>query len=188
MEHIRGGGAFLQDQQFVERIKVGDNAAFTQLVETHQKRVYSVAYGIVRNPDDAMDAAQETFLRAWSKIGSWRGEAALSTWLCRIASNIALDITRKRKRAVPVEEVEFDPDCAQPCAEAVIIQTEEKSQLAMAIAALPEKYRQLIILRHTGEMSYQEMADLLGLSLTQVKNRLLRARQLLKQSLKGRLD
>lgn len=178
----------MHDQQLVQRIKAGDNAAFTCLVETYQKRVYSVAYGIVHNPEDAMDVAQETFMRAWDKIGSWRGEASLSTWLCRIASNLALDIMRKRKRVIPVQEVQFNPGQSHPAAETEILHREQNTEISVAVANLPEDYRRLIVLRHTGEMSYQEMADLLGLSLTQVKNRLLRARQMLKLSLAGRLD
>jgi len=67
------GGVALLDDQLVERIKAGDNAAFTILIEANQSKVYSVAYGIVRNPQDSMDIAQETFIRAWGRIGTWRG-------------------------------------------------------------------------------------------------------------------
>ena len=163
------GGWRLLDEQLVQRIKAGDNAAFTTLIENNQGKVYSVAYGLVRNSEDAMDISQETFLRAWDKIATWRGEASLSTWLCRIASNLAPG------------EVQCGPD-------ADILSAEQKAELENAVAQLPEEYRHLVILRHAGAMSYRDMATTLGLSLSQVKNRLLRARQMLKRSLTGRVD
>ena len=174
------------EQQLIQKIKAGDTAAFTILVETYQKRVYSVAYGIMRNQADAMDISQETFMKAWDRIGSWRGEASLSTWLCRIASNAALDYLRKNKRVIPVEQVEYSNQ--QPGVDIDVIESEQRAELNQAVSGLPKDYRELLVLRHAGDMSYQDMADTLGLSLSQVKNRLLRARQMLKNSLAGRID
>lgn len=182
------GGWRLLDEQLVQRIKAGDNAAFTTLIENNQGKVYSVAYGLVRNSEDAMDISQETFLRAWDKIATWRGEASLSTWLCRIASNLSLDMLRKQKRVVPVREIVFAPGEVQRGPDADILSAEQKAELENAVAQLPEEYRHLVILRHAGAMSYRDMATTLGLSLSQVKNRLLRARQMLKRSLTGRVD
>lgn len=177
----------MQEVELVSQIKAGNSAAFASLIEEYQKKVYSVAYGIVRNPEDAMDIAQETFIRVWDRIGTWRGDAALSTWICRVASNLALDFLRKNKRVVPVEDIEYGRDVVQPSVEADVLNAEAKTELDRAVSQLPEEYRQLVVLRHTGDMSYQDMADLLGLSLSQVKNRLLRARQMLRERLKGRV-
>jgi len=173
----------LLEEEMVQRIKSGDKAAFSALMEAYQRKIYSVALGIVRNPEDAMDIAQETFIRAWTKIASWRGDASLSTWLCRIASNLAMDTIRKRKRVLPMADIELS--AAENNLEAEVIRAEEKRALDQAIAELPEDYRCLVVLRHTAAMPYQDMADMLGLSLSQVKNRLLRARQMLKTSLSG---
>lgn len=178
----------MQDEQLVHRILAGDDAAFTTMMEIYQKRVYSVAYGIVRNPDDAMDVAQETFFRAWARISSWRGEASLSTWLCRIASNLALDIVRKNKRVIPVDEIAGSQVSADADAVTALISAENTAELEKAVAELSEDYRSIIVMRHTAAMSYQDIADALGLSLSQVKNRLLRARQMLKTKLTGRVD
>lgn len=177
----------MNDAELVAEIKAGNSAALAEVIELYQKKVYSSAYAIVGNSPDAMDIAQDTFIRAWDRIGTWRGEAGLSPWLCRIAANLALDFLRKNKRVVPVAEIKYNKD-VQPSAEADMLRAETKSQLNQAVVALPQKYRKLIVLRHSSEMSYQEMADLLGLSLSQVKNRLLRARQLLQKDLKGRVD
>jgi len=177
----------LLDDQLVERIKAGDNAAFTILIEANQSKVYSVAYGIVRNPQDSMDIAQETFIRAWGRIGTWRGEASLSTWLCRIASNLALDLIRKQKKVTPVQEIEYGPGIVQSGIDEDVLVAEQNAELEKALTELPEEYRRLMVLRHTGDMSYQDLADLLDLSLSQVKNRLLRARQMLRKRLTGRV-
>lgn len=177
----------MKDIELVAEIKAGNSAALAEVIELYQKKVYNSAYAIVGNPQDAMDIAQDTFIRAWSRIGTWRGETGLAPWLCRIAANLAIDFLRKHKRLIPVADIKSHQE-VQPSVEADLLREETKFQLEQAVAALPLEYRQLVILRHSGEMSYQEMADLLGLSLSQVKNRLLRARQMLRKSLMGRVD
>lgn len=177
----------MKDAELVAEIKAGNNAALAEVIELYQKKVYALAYAIVGNPQDAMDISQETFIRAWTRIGTWRGEAGLAPWLSRIAANLAVDFLRKNKRLIPVADIKYN-EGVQPSIEADLLRAETKSQLEQAVAALPLEYRQLVVLRHSGEMSYQEMADALGLSLSQVKNRLLRARQMLRKSLMGRVE
>jgi len=172
-----------QDTELVRAILAGNDAAFARLVELYQQKLYTVAYGVTGNSQDALDVVQDTFIKAWCNLASWRSEGPLSAWLCRIATNLALDHLRKRKRLVPAEQLEWNRAGAD--VEAEVIEAETAAELKRAVDALPEAYRLLIVLRHSGNFSYQEMADMLGITLSQVKNRLHRARKMLKKRLWG---
>ena len=108
----------MKDAELVAEIKAGNNAALAEVIELYQKKVYASAYAIVGNPQDAMDISQETFIRAWTRIGTWRGEAGLAPWLSRIAANLAVDFLRKNKRLIPVADSstmrEFSPASSRP--------------------------------------------------------------------------
>lgn len=170
-------------EDLIRRLQQGDHEAFALMVRQNQARVYSVALGLVRQREDALDITQETFLKAFKYIKTWRGDCSLSTWLCKIASNSATDLLRKRRDIQPLEGMDLGqaPKSDEP--EAALTMEEQRVLVRQAVAALPREYRELVVLRHSGDMSCQEIADSLGLSLSQVKNRLLRARQMLKAAL-----
>lgn len=169
------------DEHFTARLLAGDMAAFSQVVDKYQSRVYSVALGILGRREDALDAAQETFLRAYTGLARWQGRG-LSSWLCRIAANVSLDILRQRRRQLPSDCAGEQPD-PRGSPEDYMLQQEFNSEVAKAVAELAPQYRQLIIMRHAGELSYADMAEILQLSLSQVKNRLMRARRMLRARL-----
>lgn len=164
------------DADLVTRALSGEKAAFAEIVGQYQNKVFSVAKGVLGSREDALDVAQETFLRAYRKLPTLRGEN-LSAWLCRIATNIALDLLRKQKNQVLWEEFDFQPAPATENPDAVLLASEQSTALSRAVESLPPAYRSMIVLRHVAELSYQEIADQLELPLSQVKNRLLRARR-----------
>ncbi len=181
------------DRDLIERSRGGDVAAFDLLVRRYEKQVYSTAYRLTGSYDDASDIAQEAFLRAWNNLRSFRGDAAFSTWIFRIATNIFLD-ERKRARSRPQRSLEdvmaleenmvtrqFEDTGPSP--QDRIEMRERQEVLERAILSLPEAQRVMVVLYHTQERSYEEIAEIMNLPMGTVKSRLNRARLALKNRL-----
>ncbi len=171
-----------------------DERAFAELVEKYSALIYTVAFRCASVPSDAADIAQETFLKAWRSLPAFRGECALSTWLCRIAQSCACDFARVKKRqaSVPLsapgtdgEEVPIDIPVTDTAAlpEEETVRQAEIAAVREAIASLPEEWRVIVTMRDLGGLSYHEIADTLGIELGTVKSRLFRARSAVKEFL-----
>jgi len=168
----------------------GDQAAFGEIVRRYQRAVYRVAYALTRNPGDADDLAQETFVRAWQAIGRFRVGEPLHPWLARIATNLAFSLFRRRKRRpeTPLEPlveagkqwgVEDDP--------AGRVEEDERNRhLQAAFAELKPEHQAVLALRVVDEQSYEEIAATLGVPVGTVMSRLSRARAELKARLAAR--
>ena len=177
----------------VERARSGDDAAFEEIVNRYSRLVYNIALRSAASPEDASDITQETFLKAWRSLSSFRGDCALSTWLCRIAINCACDHARAAKRhysvslSAPEEDGggEFDIPVTDTAAlpEEEITRREEISAVRDAIAALPDEQRMIVTMRDITGLSYAEIADSLGLEMGTVKSRINRARNAVKNFL-----
>lgn len=172
------------EKRLIERCRAGDIEAFGTLWEQHRSAVFRSILGIVGNTQDAEDLTQDTFLRAYRALDSFRGEAQLRTWLIRIGVHLAIDHV-KRKKAHP--EVSLDWDVGGAHADIDPHTAAERNELRetvrKAIEALPAHHRAVIVLREIEGMDYSEMAEALGCSIGSVKLRLFRARRLLKQRL-----
>ncbi|MEP7133209.1 MAG: sigma-70 family RNA polymerase sigma factor [Acidobacteriota bacterium] len=187
----------LADGEIVQRILAGDEPLFEILVRRYQARVISHVARMVGNRDDALDLSQEIFVKVFQALDRYNPEYKFSTWLFRIAGNAAIDHLRKRRpRTVPLEV--RDPD-GQPLSSseykssdldpyAVLRNSERGDAIARAIQGLPEEFRELIGLRHFTGLSYEEIAELKGMPLGTVKNKLFRARAVLKDRLAGELS
>ena len=174
------------------KVQKGDREAFGVLVENFQTRIYSFCYQFFRDRDIATEMAQETFLRAFRYIKKYDSSKKFSTWVYSIAKNICIDEKRKmdRSRTVPIEDV--SPSSFQSSHQGqhlkdpsqISLQLEDRMLLESAIAQLPDKYRAAIILCYFQELPYQEIGDVLGLSLNLVKVRIFRAKKQLLEILK----
>jgi RNA polymerase sigma-70 factor (ECF subfamily) len=166
------------DATLIERTLEGDLTAFESLVERHRAVVYRVAARIV-GPDDADDVSQDTFLRAFHRLGQFRGTASFRTWLLQITQNTALnalDWTRRRPSAAAEEAPEAaDPDLRRQPASSLEGQ-ERRERLDFKLRALRPEYRSLLVLRDLEGLSYGEIAGVLEMPLGSVKGRLHRAR------------
>jgi RNA polymerase sigma-70 factor (ECF subfamily) len=185
------------DRQAVERAQGGDFAAFEALVARYERRIYSLALHIVRQREDAEEVVQQTFLSVIEHLGEFRQEARFSTWLMRIATNHALALLRRRsrRRTVPLGEDRGEDEDYQdvPRPEFIAQWRETPQQIASrhetrrlldeALDALDEKYRLVFLLRDVEELSTSETAEALGISQSNVKVRLLRARLMLRERL-----
>ena len=184
------------DRALVELAARGDREAFDLLVRRHQDRVFNVAYQVVRNREDALDVAQDAFVKAFASLPSFKGEASFFTWIYRIVVNLAIDCLRRRRRA---GSTEYDDRLAAPEDGEASLATPDNPQsaletrqigsiLARGIEALPPVHRTVLILREVEGLSYEEIARAVGCSLGTVMSRLFYARRKLKKVLEPNLD
>jgi len=170
------------DEELVKKAQADDERAFGELIGRYESKVYSLALKMLRNPEDAEDVLQETFLRAYRGIKSFQGNSTFSTWIYRITANSAL--MRLRKKQLPMvsiddaDEREAPINIADWAPSPVEQLLSQETQVAMneAIDALPPEFRQVFVLRDIDELSNAEVADILDLSVAAVKSRLHRAR------------
>ncbi len=181
-------------KELVKQAKKGDKEAFTQLVHLYSDRVYNLALRILKNPDDAADVLQETFLAVYEKIHTFDGRADFFTWLYRIATNFSLMRLRKKKRTVLADEDlerEFDsPDQVeisewQQVPLKGMLSEEFQKHLDEAVDSLPDIYKSVFILRDLENLSIKETSRILGITESNVKIRLKRARMYLREKLAG---
>lgn len=165
----------------------GDSNAFGELVRRNYASVVNVVYRMCGDANLAEDMAQETFLRAWSNLASFRPKTSLRHWLYRIAVNATLDVLR-RKTEEPVEDeiIQMFSD-QSPGPEATVIEKEQAADLQQKLKALPEASRTVLVLREYGELSYQEIATTLELPIGTVMSRLNYARTRLREMLKEQM-
>ena len=178
--------ACIEDLSLARQAAAGNDDAFSVIVDRYSRLVYNVALRSVSSPEDAADISQDTFLKAWRSIGSFRGDCALSTWLCRIALNCCCDHARSAKRhrvlSLTVQEDEDskvldipDMDVTAMPEEELTRQTEIEA-VREAIDSLPEDQKMIITMRDITGLSYAEIAGTLGLEMGTVKSRINRAR------------
>ena len=187
----------VDDVELVEAVRRGDNDAFTELVNRHGHKIYRLARRITNNDQDAEDTLQEAFLKAYSRLDQFQGNSKFYTWLVRITVNEALMKIRRRKdgRFVSLDEDQATEDGSMPRdvasgdedPEQSYNREEQREFLEAAIDSLPETYRTVFVLRDVEDLSTEETAQLLDLSISAVKSRLLRARLQLRDKLKRRL-
>jgi RNA polymerase sigma-70 factor (ECF subfamily) len=175
------------DDSLVERVLVGDTAAFVLLVERYKRPVYTLAYRLLGNPADAEDAAQETFVRAYTRLTSYQPGSRFGSWLLSITSHWCIDFLRRR-RAVSLDAAgivngePIGPSTADEHPEALALQSERRREVRQWLASLPEPYRSVLVLRYWHDLSYAEISETTGLPVSTIRMRLFRARQLLGKS------
>ena len=167
----------------LRRAQKGDAQAFEQLVTPHEQMLWRVCWHYTHHQEDAADCLQETMLKAWRAIKSYRSECSLSSWLYRIASTVCLDFLRKQKRLPQTESADelaeegFSPVDESPTPDEAILKAESADSIRAAIDSLPEDMRTVIILYALQGLGYEEIADTMNTSVGTVKSRLNRARQ-----------
>lgn len=182
-----------RDEALAFEAQQGNMQAFADLVDRHKGRVHRTLYQVVGDDQDAQDLAQEVFLKVYRSLGSYRGEAAFTTWLHRLTLNLAFDWLRARKRRplqVPLtpppdqeERPALELASGEDGPEESAMRHERRQQLRQAIAGLPPDYREVVVLHHIHHLSYQQIAARIDAPVRTVETRLYRARALLKKYL-----
>lgn len=166
----------------IEKAKKGDKAAFEELVRLHEQNVYNLTLKMLKNREDALDAAQEVFLKVWINIENFRGDSKFSVWIYRLTYNTCLDVLRKMKKgeiiSLTSEEDEAEKDIPDETLtpEENTLRQETRHIVRKAVEELPEEYRRILIMREFTEMTYTEISKATGLNEGTVKSRLSRAR------------
>lgn len=177
------------DQQFeeigwIDQALRGDRAAFGQLMHRYTGAVYNLAYRMLGNAEDAEDASQEIFLRAYTRLSSFDRTRKFSTWLLSIGSNYCIDRLRRRKFAwLTLDDAAYALPSAEPGPERSALRHERRERVQQALGQLPEHYRLVTVLRYWHDLSYQEIEQVTGLPESTIKTRLHRARHMLAAAL-----
>ena len=176
----------MSDAELVERARAGDQAAFGILVDRYQHIVVRAARAVVGRGDEAEDVAQEALLKAFRHIGRFRGEASVKTWLLAITWRHALSHRRSiavRMRRFVTADEPFDPPATAPLQDKALADLELQRSVARAVRSLPAKYREALMLFATGDHTFDEMSQALGVPAGTLKWRVSEARRRLKEKL-----
>lgn len=177
----------ITDTVLIELILKGREDGFEELVKRYQRPVTGYVFRILGDYDSALDVTQEVFIKVYNSLQRYRSEYKFSTWLYRIAHNAAIDHIRKNSAPTQSIETENEEGAYQlqlesplPTPEQDRERSEWRTEIDTVVKCLPQGYRELIVLRHSGDLSYDEIAEVTGLPLGTVKNRLFRARELMR--------
>ena len=186
-----------EDFAIIGRAINGDERAYKDLMTRYQSQIFSLMYRMVHSSTEAEDLVQEAFMKAFTSLRSFNYEYAFSTWLYKIATNNCIDHLRKKKLhafsidtpisykdstyTIEIPDLTYYPDKD-------IMRNERNALIKTAIEELPEKYKRVIFLRHSEELSYEEISKMLKIPIGTVKARIFRAREMLNRFLKGKVD
>lgn len=176
----------VSEKKIIEKVLGGDANAFEELVLKYEKTVYNLALRMVGDRDDASDMTQETFIKAYGSLSSFRGDSKFSVWIYRIATNVCLDFLRSKSRKQQVsltvsddddEDAQLDIPDPSSAPEQQLMQKMSMQSVEEGLKTLPDKQRQILVMRELGGMSYAEIGKALSLEEGTVKSRIFRARK-----------
>jgi RNA polymerase sigma-70 factor (ECF subfamily) len=178
---------FDEEQVWLEQARQGDREAFGKLIGAYQTPVFNLAYRMLGNADEAEQAAQEAFIRAWTRLDGYDPGRKFSTWLLSITSNYCIDQIRKRRaqllsldEPLPSHPALMSERDSGP--EAKVSESEQQVVVQNLLETLPADYRQAVVLRYWYDMSYEEIAEVMETTVSAIKSRLFRARRQLAQA------
>jgi len=175
--------SYSRDQALIDRCKRGERQALEELVGLYERPVYNAAYRILGNPDDAADATQVVFLKAFEHLGQYDPKYKLFSWIYRIAVNESINQLKRVRKQQPLDDQEVAKTRGP---EATIAASDLSREIQDGLMELKEDYRTVIVLRHFSECSYSQISDILQIPEKTVKSRLYSARQLMKETLQAR--
>jgi RNA polymerase sigma-70 factor, ECF subfamily len=187
------------DRQLVEEARKGGHAAFRQLVERYQHKVYAMALGMMRDPEQARDAVQDAFVKAYEHLGDFQGDSSFYTWLYRIAMNLCIDRARRVKRFA---HVEFDDALTHEDDDAFAVSPhrlgfdparalqdkEIRGRVGAALEQLSPTHRSVLVLREVDGLAYKEIAEVMNCSIGTVMSRLFHARKRMQEMLRNLVE
>jgi RNA polymerase sigma-70 factor (ECF subfamily) len=186
-----------EDDELVRRLRAGEEAAYEALLARFQQPVYNLAFRLASNPGDASDVVQEVFLKVFRNVGHFRRQSSLKTWIYRITVNEAHNqrrwFFRHRSREVGLDD-ETDEGCSRTVADTgrspfdCAFDREKQVLIESALGRINPLFREVVVLREIEDLGYEEIAEVLQISLGTVKSRIMRGREALREELTGRLE
>ena len=172
---------------WLEQARNGDKTAFGKLIESYQRPVFNMAYRMLSNPQEAEEAAQEAFIRAYTRLESYNPAHKFSTWMLSITSNYCIDLLRKRRAILLSIDEPLPPHPAlmserSKGPEAQAVTTQEEEAVQSLLQTLPEDYREAVVLFYWHDLSYEEIAQMMDTTVSAIKSRLFRARRQLAEA------
>jgi RNA polymerase sigma-70 factor (ECF subfamily) len=181
----------VHDARLIQRAQKGDARAFRELVERHQRRAFAIALGLVRDEQDAREIVQEAFVRVFRGLDGFNGSSSFFTWLYRIVKNLAIDLLRRPSRRETELEEQKDGELWEPLSGTLGLDPADElgrrrlaERIGRALDALPAYHRGVILMREVEGMSYEEMAEAMGISKGTIMSRLYHARRKLQRALR----
>jgi RNA polymerase sigma-70 factor, ECF subfamily len=178
----------LSDVELISTAILGREDSFEEIVRRYQRPIVSYIYRMLGNQDSALDVSQEVFIKVYNSLSKYSSEYKFSTWLYKIAHNASIDFMRRNSHHTQSLELEnedgtyeFQLESKRPTPEQERERTEWRTEIEAVVNRLPSGYRELILLRHSQDMSYDEIAEITNLPLGTVKNRLFRAREIMRE-------
>lgn len=179
----------LTDGELIAKAIRGREDGFEELVRRYQRPITGYVYRMLNNYDASLDVTQEVFIKVYNSLEKYSSEYKFSTWLYRIAHNAAIDYMRRNcsvsQQSIEAENADgtyqFQIESPQPTPEQDRERSEWRTEIETVVKCLPPVYRELILLRHTHDLSYDEIAEVMNLPLGTVKNRLFRAREMMRE-------
>jgi RNA polymerase sigma-70 factor, ECF subfamily len=178
---------YSEERVWLEQARHGSKEAFGKLIEAYQGPVFNLAYRMLGNADEAEQAAQEAFIRAWLRLDSYDAAHKFSTWILSITSNYCIDQLRKRRAQLVSIDEPLPPHPALMSEraqgpEAQVVDSEQQALVQDLLETLPDEYRQAVVLRYWYDMSYEEIAEVMKTTVSAIKSRLFRARRQLAET------
>lgn len=172
------------DNTLIEHVLKGEIKAFRKIVERHQARIFYLGMRFFHNLHDAEDFAQEVFLKAYKKLGMFKGQASFGSWLYRLAFNLAINeyrLAKRRLAEIEVERDDFEDEGLTP--EFYLIRAEEISEVQRVLRTMPDRYNLVLRMHYFDGLTYQEIAELTGYPINTIKSHIHRAKRVIKSKL-----
>lgn len=173
-----------QELELIESVLAGNKQAYAQIIDQYKNQLYALVLRMTKNPQTAQDFVQEIFIKVYQQLGKYDNKGSFSSWLYRVAINYCMDEFRKKSYQMKQVEIDDEQVINPNNPEIVFLKKEKSRQLEKLIAMLPEDERLIILLRFVNELSYQEISELLTISISDVRNKLHRAKKKMRMTVK----
>ncbi|MDL2237576.1 sigma-70 family RNA polymerase sigma factor [Christensenellaceae bacterium OttesenSCG-928-K19] len=173
----------MQETELIKSAQNGNVQAFDELISAYEKKIYNIAYKFMRNDHDAQDAAQDAIIKMYGNLKKFSFQSAFSTWMYRVTANTCLDILRKKKANAQIDDFENVITSRDGNPDKEALNNELGAGIKSCIRMLPEKYIPIIVLKDVEGMKYEEIAEIMKISVGTVKSRISRAREKLRELL-----
>ena len=171
-----------EEMKWIEEVLSGNKQAYTQIINKYKNQLYATILRMTKNPQDAQDLVQESFIKVYHNLGKYDGVGSFSSWIYRVAINHCMDEFRKKRYKMKQVEINEETFVNANHPEVIFLKKEKNRQLERLIATLPEDERMIILLRYVNELSYCEISELVQLSLSNVRTKLHRAKKKMRES------